>query len=255
MWPFKKKNAELQKVAEAVVKTIICIPGDWKDRIEIFSRSNGELMIAGKFLADNITGRNYEIELCVADDRIALAFTAAGYACSLSSEFLSKIADHQSVLYLIGETGDPVKAFQMAEIAAKLLKVGGIGIKIETAGKAFEPYQWSKNLDFDFEDAAFNGFVVDSLVKPNGDVYSCGMHNLGLKDTIVSGLEFQEAVDLIKIFSFYQLIDKPVIKNKQTFRTGLESAYYLITEETDQPNKGIELFENPFGMWKLERLQ
>ena len=96
-------------------------------------------------------------------------------------------------------------------------------------------------------------FVIDSIVDEEGTVYSCGMQNLGYKDTIISGEEFQEAVKLIRIFSYYQIIDKPAINNKQTFSASIESPKYKITDEVNQPNKGDELFENPFGMWRLTK--
>ncbi len=96
-------------------------------------------------------------------------------------------------------------------------------------------------------------FVLDSISDGKGVTYSCGMHNLGLKDTIVYNEEFQGAVNLISIFSYYQIIDKPEIKNNQTFSANAESAVFMISDEKSQPNVGNELFENPFGMWRLER--
>ncbi len=94
-------------------------------------------------------------------------------------------------------------------------------------------------------------FVVDSITNEDGTVFTCGMHNLGYKDTIISGEDFQNAVNLLSIFGYYQIIDKPDIKNGQTFATSADSPIFEITDELDQPYKEDELFENPFGMWRL----
>lgn len=97
-------------------------------------------------------------------------------------------------------------------------------------------------------------YVLDSISSnEKGATYSCGMHNLGLKDTIVYNEDFQESGNLISIFGYYQLIDKPIIKNNQTFCKEQDAPVFIISEENNQPYKGDELFENPYGMWKLEK--
>jgi hypothetical protein len=96
-------------------------------------------------------------------------------------------------------------------------------------------------------------YVLDSISDGEGPTYSCGMHNLGLKDTIVYNEGFHDSINLISIFGHYQLVDKPEIENNQTFSTDEEAPIFVISEESNQPNKGYDLFENPYGMWKLER--
>jgi hypothetical protein len=134
------------------------------------------------------------------------------------------------------------------------LNAGGIGVKVENAGKAFTADHWRALLkDYD-EPYLYQMFVVDSILAENGTVFSCGMHNLGFKDTIVSGETFQDAADLIRIFGNYQIVDKPTIIDKQTFRSSADSPRFEIVEEENQPYKDEELFDNPFGMWRLRRI-
>jgi len=94
-------------------------------------------------------------------------------------------------------------------------------------------------------------FVINTIVDNKGTTFSCGMHNLGLKDTIVSGLDFQTAVDLISIFGYYQIFEKPVILAGQTFQPNFQSPKYCVSEELNQPYKGSAYYGNPFGMWRL----
>ncbi|NOQ75705.1 MAG: hypothetical protein GQ574_27105 [Crocinitomix sp.] len=171
----------------------------------------------------------------------------------ISEEFLNKIDGHKNVVYLIGETGNTESAKAIAEAGNALLKSGGTGVKVESTGKAFTKEHWS-GLVTDFEESnLYQMYVLDSIIDGEGATYSCGMHNLGLKDSIVYNEAFQEAANLISIFGHYQLIDKPEIELNQTFSTHAEAPFFVISEEKNQPNSGDELFENPFGIWKLER--
>jgi hypothetical protein len=183
------------------------------------------------------------------------SFRVAGSLTGVTDNFLNDIEKHTYVIYITGLGGNVENAERMAFAAGAILKAGGIGVKVETTGKAFVKEKWVGYLDTFEQPNLYNMFVVDSIVTEEGTVYSCGMHNLGYKDTIVSGEAFQKAVNLIKIFGLYQIVDKPVIKHLQTFRADMESPLFLIRDELNQPNKGDELFENPFGIWRLTRMQ
>lgn len=197
--------------------------------------------------------RHYTIEFCEYDDRMEESFRYAGMVTRVTEDFINQIANHKHVVYISGQTGNLEEAGHIAFAAEAILKAGGIGVKIETTGKAFERDKWCSLLDLFEESNLYEMFVIDSIVQEDGSVYSCGMQNLGYKDTIVSGEEFQAAVDLIKIYGYYQLVDKPTIKNGQTFSTEIDSPKYRISEELNQPYKSHEQFGNPFGMWRLTR--
>ena len=198
--------------------------------------------------------KHFGIEFCERDEKMKEAFKFAGMVTRVSDNFITNIDNHKHNIYISAETGNLEDAKAIAFAATSILKAGGIGIKIETTGKAFEKDKWLKLTDTFEESSLYEMFVVDSITDTDGTVYSCGMQNLGYKDTIVSGLEFQESVDVISIFSYYQIIDKPIISNNQTFSTAIDSPKFLITNETNYPNKGDELFGNPDGMWRLEKI-
>lgn len=237
--------------------TVICIPGNWKDRAEIVSsiaeNNINEFIFAGEIMLNLKTNKVFEIEICERDDRIKESFKYAGMANRIGEDFLDLVDKHNYVIYLSAETGDIESAKSIAEASNAILKSGGFGIKIETTGKAFTKEHWTELLNNFEESNLYQMFVLDSISDGKGKTYTCGMHNLGLKDCIVYNEEFQESVNLLSIFGYYQLIEKPEIRINQTFSISLESPIYIITEEVNQPYKGDELFENPYGMWKLER--
>lgn len=253
---FKKKKRTINQ-PKARPMTVLCIPGNWKDRNEILGAiiesNNAEFIFAGVILLNCTTNVGFELEVCQRDDRMKEAFRYAGMVNRVSEEFLEEIDQHQQVLYLSYETGDLESAKAIAEAGQALLKAGGLGVKVETAGKAFTKEHWMSLLE-DFEESnLYEMFVLDSIRDAEGNVYSCGMHNLGLKDCMVCGEELQDGVETISVFGYYQLVDYPEIRTNQTFAVAEDAPVFVITEVREQPNQGDELFENPYGMWKLER--
>ncbi|MEP2239954.1 hypothetical protein [Maribacter sp.] len=253
---FKKKKQSVNQTIRKP-KTILCIPGNWDNRKEIVStiieNNMNDFIFAGSILLNIKTNEGFELEICERDDRMKDSFKFAGMVNQVSNEFIEQIDKHKYVIYLSSETGDLNSVTEIAKAGNAILKSGGIGIKVETTGKAFTKDHWNELLS-DFEESnLYQMFVLDSISDGNGKTYTCGMHNLGLKDSIVYNEEFQASVNLLSIFGYYQLIDKPEINLGQTFSTDLESPIFEISQEKNQPNKGDKLFENPYGMWKLER--
>ena len=253
---FRKKKKSVNQT-ESKPKTILCIPGNWNDRTEIVTaiaeNNMNDFIFAGMVLLNLKTNKGFELEICERDDRMKDSFKFAGMVNRVSEEFLNEIDKHNYVVYLSAESGDLESAKEIAEAGNAILKSGGTGIKVETTGKAFTKEHWTELLT-DFEESnLYQMYVLDSISDGKETTYTCGMHNLGFKDSIVYNEEFQDSVNLLSIFGYYQLIDNPEIHFGQTFSTDMESPIFEIIEEKNQPNFGDELFENPYGMWKLER--
>lgn len=254
---FKKKDKPSPDTRRPI--TVLCIPGNWKDRTElitsIITNNPNDYIMAGMLLLNRKTNQSFEIELYGHDDRMRESFRIAGMVNKLSDDFLDEINQHQQVVYLSAATGNTKSAKELADAANALLNSGGIGVKVETTGKAFSKEQWSSLLN-DFQEAnLYKLYVLDSISDGQGTTYTCGMHNLGLKDSIVHNEDFQDAVYLLSVFGYYRLLDKPKIFPGQTFSTDENSPIYELIEETKQPYLGDELFENPYGMWQLVRLK
>jgi hypothetical protein len=256
MWPFKKKKV-IQPPTSPVFESVICIPGNWNDWNEfilsIVETSNGEYIAAGNILINAKNKKHYKIDFCEPDLKMKESFLYAGKVTGISNKCIEEVGAHKFVIYLSGETGNLEDAKHIAFATNIILKTGGLGVKIETAGKAFDKEKWMILVDSFDESTLYSMFVIASIVSEQGDIYSCGMQNLGLRDTILSGIDFQEAVQLISLFEYFQIIDKPIILNNHTFRADMESPIFRIKDEPNQPNLGYVLLENPFGMWRLEK--
>ncbi len=238
-------------------KIILCIPGNWDNRSEIVTaiaeNNLNDFIFAGTILLNIKTNKAFEVEICERDDEMKNAFECAGMVNQLSNDFLSKIDQHKYVIYLSTEGGSLENAHDIAAAGNAILNAGGIGIKVETAGKAFTKEQWNDLLSNYDEPALYRMFVIDSIIDENNNTFTCGMHNFGLKDCIAYREKLQDSVQLLSIFNYYQLFEKPEIHSGQTFSIDMEAPVFEITEEYNQPYKNEKLFENPYGMWKLER--
>ncbi|MCU0428525.1 MAG: hypothetical protein MUF42_01010 [Cytophagaceae bacterium] len=235
---------------------ILCVPGPWTSiealRAAVKEITNAEYLLDESGLVHSESGFEASVEFFEYEEGMAAAFKAAGIATGITPQELKEISEHQSVVYLKAEGGNEASAHSMALAAQALVKAGGLGVKVETACKAFSARLWN-NLVEHFEDEnLYVLYVHDCIEDEEGSVYSCGMHNLGLKDTILSGMDPEEATEIISVFGYFQLLDKPTIIENELFSEEEDSPAYLILDEPDQPAMGDELLENPYGMWRLE---
>jgi hypothetical protein len=251
MWPFKKKEKTINVPG---VRSVLCVPCFINDTTEIVAKTNGKYMVIGDILMDVFGKKHYIFELCDRDLRMKRSFEVAGKVTGVSNEFITEIDKHTAVIYINSETGNFKEAYSLANIGTMILEIGGLGIKVESTGKAFNKDSWIELTKEDNIGNLYEMYVIESIINNSGHVYSCGMHNLGYPDTIVFGEDFLDATKIIRIFNFYQLVDKPVILDGQTFQTSVDSPFYRIHKIIDQPNRGQDLFENPFGMWGLARI-
>jgi hypothetical protein len=242
---------------DQVTQSILCIPIQCESieafKLSLVEKTSGEYLLVGNILMNSKTKSICEVQFEERDEQMQQAFSYAGKLTGISESSLAQIDSHNYVIYLIStDIGlEGARAFANAGLA--MLNSGGLGIKVESAGKAFDKETWEGLLNDPEYDRLFDLFVVYSLVNEDGSVYSCGMHNLGFKDAIVYGEEFQDAASLIRIFSYYQLIEQPEIAHGQTFSPEPGAPVFIIEEETEPPYQDDSPFTNEFGMWRMER--
>jgi hypothetical protein len=237
--------------------TILCIPGQWADRSEIVTSLAGantqEYIFAGNILLHIPSGEGFEVEIAAHDPQMQQSFTLAAQG-RLTDEELQAIGRHSFVVYLIGKGGSLQHAANMMRAGIAFLKAGGQAVKVETTGKAFNKAQWKMLSDAHEEQALYEAFVV--LLRSEAElIYSCGMHNIGLRDVICDvDATVSEAAELADIFNIYQVIEKPELSSGQTFSTEAGGPVYRIIAEDCTIYPEDDLFYNPFGMYRLQEV-
>lgn len=159
---FKRKEKLISK-SQSKSRTILCIPGNWNDLTDIvikIAESNlNEFIFAGRILLNLKTNQAFELEVCERDDRMKDSFKRAGMVNKFSEQFLNEVDNHKYVVYLSAETGNTESAKSIIEAGKAILKSGGIGVKVETTGKAFTKEHWIELLDH-YDESEFNKMFV-----------------------------------------------------------------------------------------------
>lgn len=219
---------------EQDIKIVLCIPGSW--------HSEAELPVMEGVVA----------ELRSHDHHLAHSFKHAGLQ-RFSEQELQAIEKHTSVVYISGKGGSFSDAEKMMRAGQALLQTGGLGVKVETSGKAFNVSAWEELVNMDHEHRFYEAFVL--LVKgADNSIHSCGMHNLGLRDTLSDAIgEVMDTAELVDIFCIYQILEKPDIQEGQTFSTDPDSPVYIISEEPCTYYAPGDHFYNPYGIIHLRQ--
>jgi hypothetical protein len=233
-------------------QAVICIPGEWKNRQElvtsIAAKSDGYLF-AGCVLQAVDAQHSFELQLEGPDPRMLKAFRAVGPHWS-DTDDMARIGGHSAVAYVIGYGGSRKNAEALMAAAAGVIKSGGLGAKIESAGLAHSPDVWLDLAKTTHLYSAYRAFVV--CVRGEDFVYSCGMHNLGLRDAIVDASAADDPLDLVQSFTYYLFTESPIVQAGQTFSVQRGAPLYRIVADEGVSYEAGSLYKNPFGAWRLK---
>ncbi|RZL13930.1 MAG: hypothetical protein EOO62_06830 [Hymenobacter sp.] len=240
------------------MQTILCIPGPWASRTELLSAlveaRQGDYLFVGGILANLATDTHFLLELYEADPDLTNAFERAGRFSAMSKEALAAVAEHRMVVYLLTQPDQPAdcaSARAIAQAAAALLDAGGLAVKVETAGKAFEAAKWRELLSQLGAGPLWELFVAVAISSPEGEFFTCGMHNLGFKDALVRDLPPADAIQLLREFTYFEVNEEPELAIGHTFSLAANAPVYRLAEVGPQPYAAYPDFVNPYGMWEL----
>jgi len=232
---------------------VIGIPGKWKNREEIvnaIAKDSGGYIFAGMMLMNSTTGESFGLEIYEHDPNLQQAFQYASMG-KMTEQELQAIGEHTFTLYVIGSGGSVDFAQKMMKVTQALLKTGGMGVKIETTGKAFTPEQWNAICGLEDMGRYYDAFVTKLRMEDNV-FYTCGMQNLGLKDAVVGAVDMNVASYTLDIFSIYQIMEQPEIKAGESFSASEETPEFRIFEEKDNRYPEDDAFYNREGLWVLK---
>ncbi|MET3373372.1 hypothetical protein ABIC89_002434 [Variovorax boronicumulans] len=235
----------------AVPEAVLCIPGPWIERADLtrqLVQSNTGYLFAGMLLMDTKTNISCELQMEPRDERMSGAFKAAGPHWSHTDE-MKQINDHASVIYLVGHGGSQTNFAPLMHAARALLDAGGHGIKVESTGLAHSPKTWRRLCD---DLHLFSAHEACVVYITGADVYSCGMHNLGLKDVVVAADAAEDPAELLRAFTRYVFAEQPDIRPGQTFSVAADAPVFRIVEDAGVEYEPSSLFKNPYGFWRLE---
>jgi hypothetical protein len=232
---------------------IICIPGPWTDRGDflrqvIASEPKGRYMFAGMVLADMDAKDHVPLEFCPADSHIPKAFEIAGQG-KVPPEILARLREHTAVVYLHFPLDLPNQRERVLKFTQIIQGLGGIAVKVESAGVAHSWERWSALLSGTPFDLYCSGVV---LIGDQKHYYSCGMHHFGLPECEAPrSIPVDEAADLMNEFNFWQIAERPKLAAGHTFSLNPTAPHFRLSLEQDTRHTKEDLFYNPHGIWRL----
>lgn len=229
---------------------VIGVPGTWKNKDAILAALvEQDYIFAGIVLMHTKTNESFGLEIYEKDPAMRKSFEVAGLG-QLDETLLDAIEQHTFTLYLIGSAGSLEAAQKIMQAANALLDAGGLAVKVETTGKAFSPKAWKELCAPNTPQALYIAFVL--TLRAQGDVfYTCGMHNLGLKDSIVGAVSEQLAAYTLDVFSLYQLLEQPDLQAGETFQANQEAPVFRLMSQEDSRYAPDDSFHNRYGLWIL----
>jgi len=232
-------------------RIVLRIPGPWESRealAQAIAASNTDTALSGGILRRH--DRSARAEFVEHEPDLRDAFAQTGRLFSETD--LAAIAAHRSAVYLIGAGGSLQAGREMMDFADALLRAGGLAVKVETSGVAHRALDWlaQSARKETHTGALFIAYVA--MVASRGAVYSCGMHNLGFPDAILSAdLPPQRAGQLLKDFLMYLLHEQPALTDEHTFAVSGDETRFRLAREPRPLFAADDLFHNPYGWWRL----
>jgi hypothetical protein len=237
---------------------VLCVLGNWTrlEAVEEIVRAGG----GPGFTVDR------EYSQLAFDIRMPRAFEASAdrVAPSLSAEDEAAILDHAAVAYVLSP---PMPAEQAIEVSTQALAVvgslfenGALAVKNDSSGVAHGAARWRELAtraaggDAGRQRSALYQAWVRRPIEGDGELYSCGMHLLGLRDgAIASALGARQGLHWLDMLALYQLIDVPDrgLREGEDFRLAPDGPRRTLRATPCRRYESDDLFHNRYGYWQL----
>jgi hypothetical protein len=126
-----------------------------------------------------------------------------------TAEELATVDDYAVNVLLSGPGGSPEAARAMMRAAATIVQAGGAGVFIDNCALAHGGKDWLAMTDDGGPDALSFAFV--NIVRGKEEVWTMGMHVLGLRDVVMKRADVEvEGFDIIEVIRYLAQGDKPV---------------------------------------------
>lgn len=220
------------------------IPGQWSHPMELIRNMPKGCRLTGEelILAD---GMKFDFGALDADKQFAGIFR---HSCRrpATDEEQAKVDSYKVNICLQGPGGSLESAHSMMQAAAAILQAGGQGVFIDNSTVAHGGSDWLALAEDGSPDAL--SFAYVAIVGGKTDVWTQGMHILGLADILMKRTDADE-FDIIEVIRYLCRSEVPVADNH--ILADLEGPRFkTFTQPAPKELAGSPL-HNPFGRLKL----
>ena len=170
-----------------------------------------------------------------------------------SAEELQIVDNYKVNIFLSGPGGSLAAALTMMKAASAILQAGGAGVFNDNSGLAHGAQHWLDMTDDGSSDAI--SFAFAAIVRGRTDVWTMGLHVLGLHDIIMKRSDIEVGgFDIVEVIRYVAQGDKPM--GDGHIVADLDGPRFRAAAEGGDPEipAGSPL-HNPFGRLRLVSLR
>jgi hypothetical protein len=231
----------------APVTIALRIPGKWSHPREIVQ----QLPPGYRLTPEALTlpdATQVEFGAVKADKQFAGIFRSACRQPPTEDE-LAKVDGYTVNFLLSGPGGSMQAARTMMQAAAAIVRAGGAGVFIDNCALAHGGQQWLQMTEDGGPDALSFAFVA--IVRGQSEVWTMGMHVLGLRDIVMKRAD-ADARDtaIIEVIRYLAQGDKPIDDGHVLADENGAPRFQAFTQASGTELVGSPM-HNPFGRLKL----
>jgi len=231
-------------VPAAPIQIALRIPGKWSHPKELIQRLPAGCRLTGEAL---ILPDATEVDFGAvkADDQFAQIFRSSCRQPATEDE-LATVDDYTVNVFLSGPGGSLQAARTMMQAGAAVVRAGGAGVFIDNSGLAHGGRHWLELADDGGPDALSFAFVA--IASGRADVWTMGMHVLGLRDVVMKRVD-ADGFDIIEVIRYLSRSDRP-IEDGHVLADLNGPRFQAFSQNSPKELAGSPM-HNPFGRLKL----
>jgi hypothetical protein len=188
-----------------------------------------------------------EFGAMAADDQFAQIFRSSCRQPATEDE-LATVDGYTVNILLSGPGGSMQAARTMMQAGAAVVRAGGAGVFIDNSALAHGGQDWLGMTEDGGPDALSFAFVA--IVSSQADVWTMGMHVLGLPDVVMKRADIEaDGLDIIEVIRYLARGDKPV-GDGHVLADLNGPRFQAFTQDSAERLAGSPM-HNPFGRLKL----
>jgi hypothetical protein len=228
----------------APITIALRIPGQWSHPGELIER----LPAGCRLTPEALTlpdGTRVDFGAADADDQFAQIFRSSCRQPATADE-LATVDSYTVNVFLSGPGGSMQAARKMMQAGLAIVRAGGAGVFIDNSALAHGGQNWLEMAEDGSPDALSFAFVA--IVSGQTDVWTMGMHVLGLRDVIMKRVD-ADGFDIIEVIRYLSGSDKP-IDDGHVLADLNGPRFQAFTQDSPERMLGTPM-HNPFGRLKL----
>jgi hypothetical protein len=226
------------------------IPGQWSHPKELIQRLPDGYRLTPEALVMP-DGTQVDFAPMAPDDQFPEIFRSSCRQPATEEE-LATVAGYRVNVGLLGPGGSLEAARRMMQAAAAVVRAGGAGVFIDNCGLAHGGQQWLAMTEDGSPDALSFAFVA--IVQSKTDVWTVGMHVLGMPDIVMKCADIKpEGCEIIDVIRYLARGEHPI--GSGHLLGDLNGPRFQAFAADSPAELARSPMHNPFGRLKLVSVQ